>query len=75
MRFLVPILTIAAFVWLAVYSRQREPGYTPSQVSAMNALVAQATHPTFSHKQAVALADLWGISSEEAAKPVVLWKN
>lgn len=61
---LIPLFTLAAFIWLADYSRE-ETGYTHEERLAMNQLIDRETGVLFKPKnegeRAEAIADIWGI--------------
>ena len=66
------LLMLAAFVALAHESiKHEQQGYTKAQRAAFDHLVA-STRMT---KQQRAISEIWGISIEEASKPVNLFNE
>lgn len=67
-----------AFTWLAVTSWHRYQPYDVDGLNALSGTVTRAAHaqqPSLQRRQASALADIYGITAEEAAKPVILWRT
>ena len=65
MRYILPVITLAAFLWLAHYSRNQEQGYTHSVFSVLPMTLQQ--------RQAQALREIWNLSDDDIAAPVILW--
>lgn len=71
------LLTFAAFIALAWYSKPYETGYTASQRQKMAALVERETQ-FVAYKpdsQSEVIMDLWNIKQSELTRPVDLFDN
>lgn len=68
MRLMIPMVALTLFLWLVWYSLMQD---VPYDVSGLNNLVAGQK---FADASAQALSDVYGVSAEEAGKPVELWK-
>lgn len=65
------ILALAGFLLLASYSYDHAPheqGYTVSVFSVLD-------KPSLLQRQAKALKDVYGLTDEDAVKPVILWRE
>jgi len=63
MKILIPILSLAVFLYLSYTAyQQRGVGYNHSEFDVLKP-----------HSQAEALKDVWQLTDEDIARPVVLW--
>ena len=72
-----PYLTLClaiGFIALAWYSLPTQ-GYTKHDLAQMDRLVAEAVPASLKQRQAAAIADVWGLTADDVAKPVILWGN
>jgi hypothetical protein len=77
--FQITIFVIVAilFLTLAVYSRSHvQTGYSQNDVTKLNQMCANANKPiTLRQKQVNTLAEIYGITAEDAAKPIDLFRE
>lgn len=69
---LLTLATLVAFIALCWYSYPTQ-GYSAGDRAAMDRLVASAMPASLKERQQAAIAEVWGLTSEDVAKPVVLW--
>lgn len=79
LHFFFFLFILAGFIALGYYSYSRETSYTPAEVQSLNDLIERemATRPVsaLDVKQGKAYAEIYGITQEEAARPVELFKG
>lgn len=74
MKFLIPLIALGCFIWLAISSQQSH-GYKQSEIDALNSLVEQQIvlkHPKWTSKQAQ-IASVWNLTKDDVAKPVNIY--
>lgn len=69
LKLLLPLLSLAAFLWLAGYSQQ-EHGYSVAEVQALNNLAS----PDKPSKKAV-IMEIWHITEAQASQPVNIFNE
>lgn len=68
MRYMA-IFMLCMFVALGWYSYPREASYDQKDIERINQLSA----PKWKTKQAAAIAEIYGLNTEEVMKPINLW--
>lgn len=70
MKLLIPLLTVALFLWLASASQQ-DGAYSQSDIDAVTRL--SLAKLTLQQRQAAVLQEMFNIKDEEIGRAVRLW--
>jgi hypothetical protein len=77
LHMIVFVIVVLLFYILAVYSQSHvQTGYSQGEIAKLDQMCADAYKPvTLQQKQAKALAEIYGITAEEVARPVDLFRE